>query len=142
VYIQEAVGPLDHYNPNGGGALQRYEEAEERAGGMAAFEQLNIALHEMDKTVMSDIKTLDQLQRRIAWEASGGGSSTALTPGTALQDEKYAVVDTQMKERRLSQTHARTLSLAKERDEVRRPRPISDDVMGGKSKGKTRSTKY
>jgi hypothetical protein len=133
------MGPLDGYNPNGGGALKRYEEAEERASGTAAYQQLNIALDHMDKTVLSQIRALDDLSRRMAWEASGGGASTALLHGAALEDEKYFTKKKSAEEegsikdgppKRLAKTLARTLKLAEEREQISHPKPISDDVMG------------
>lgn len=125
------MGPLDGYNPNGGGALEREEEAEARAGGVAAYQQLNIAMDHMDNTVSANLRHLDALQRRMAWEASGGGSETALRHGAALQSEKYGE-DEEVLSKRLNKTLARTLRNAEEREQITHPTPVSYDVMGRK----------
>mmetsp|Transcript_9727 Transcript_9727/g.22202 ORF Transcript_9727/g.22202 Transcript_9727/m.22202 type:complete len:654 (-) Transcript_9727:292-2253(-) len=86
---KEAMGAVDGYNPNGGGALGRMEQANMRADARAAREQLEIALNHMDSAVLGQIQALDKLQRRIAWEGSGGASETAVARGAALDSEIY-----------------------------------------------------
>ena len=50
------MGQPDGRNPNGGGALQRWEEAEGRRGARAAQERLEMNLRAMDEEVSRQIK--------------------------------------------------------------------------------------
>lgn len=133
------MGVLDSYNPNGGGALERGVEAEARAGGVAAYQQLNIALDHMDQQVLGNMRGMDDLTRRMAWEASGGGASTALMHGAALESEKYDEVDDKVVPVRLNKTLARTLKNVEEREQIAHPTPVSYDVMGKRHNGRSGS---
>jgi len=50
------MGAADGYNPNGGGALDRWTAAEGRRGARAAQERLEVDLQHMDDEVGGQIK--------------------------------------------------------------------------------------
>ena len=70
---KKAQGDDDGANPNGGGAIAATELLDKQADGRAAKEQLHIALRAMDEDVNKQIRDLEKLSKRIAWEKGGTG---------------------------------------------------------------------
>jgi len=101
---KEAMGALDGHNPNGGGALLKLEQAEERRGAKAAHERLTMGLQFLDDTVLTQIQTLDALHHRIAWEGQGGNSQAARAMGGAYDDHSKQARDTAFAVSRLNES--------------------------------------